>query len=88
MNLLQFIRLILRNISIVTIVPLAMAITILIGTINSPDNYKSSTTVYTGFASGYSIENGEKAKTFLQYILTNKNRFIVSSIDKIKVSNV
>lgn len=62
MNLLQFIRLILRNISIVTIVPLAMAITILIGTINSPDNYKSSTTIYTGFASGYSIENGEKAK--------------------------
>ena len=62
MNLLQFIRLLLRNISIVTIVPVIMAITILIGTKNSPDNYKSATTVYTGFASGYSIENGEKAK--------------------------
>jgi succinoglycan biosynthesis transport protein ExoP len=62
MNLLQFIRLILRNITVVTIVPLVMTITILLGTINSPDNYKSSTTIYTGFASGYSIENGEKAK--------------------------
>ncbi len=33
-----------------------------------------------------SFENIEKAKTFLQNILTNKNKFIVSSIDKIKVS--
>lgn len=39
-----------------------MAVTIFFSTKNSPDNYKSSTTVYTGFASGYSIENGEKAK--------------------------
>ena len=62
MNLLQFIRLILRNITIVTLVPIIMAITIFLGTINSPDTYKSSTTVYTGFASGYSIENGEKTK--------------------------
>ena len=62
MNILQFIRLILRNITIVTLVPLIMGITIFLGTINSPDNYKSSTTIYTGFASGYSIENGEKAK--------------------------
>ncbi len=32
------------------------------------------------------FENEEKAKTFLQNILTHKYRFIVSSIDKIKVS--
>ncbi len=33
-----------------------------------------------------SFENQDKAKTFLQNILTNKYKFIVSSIDKIKVS--
>jgi DNA topoisomerase-1 len=33
-----------------------------------------------------SFENVEKAKTFLQNILNNNYRFIVSSIDKIKVS--
>ena len=32
------------------------------------------------------LENQEKAKTFLQNIMSNKYRFIVSSIDKIKVS--
>ncbi len=32
------------------------------------------------------FENEEKAKTFLQNILTHKYRFVVSSIDKIKVS--
>ncbi len=33
-----------------------------------------------------SFENNEKAKEFLQHILTHKNKFIVSSIDKMKVS--
>ncbi len=34
-----------------------------------------------------SFENVEKAKTFLQNILNNNYRFVVSSIDKIKVSH-
>ena len=62
MNLLQFIRLILRNLVTIIIVPIIIAITIFFSTKNSPDSFKSSTTLYTGFASGYSIENGEKAK--------------------------
>jgi succinoglycan biosynthesis transport protein ExoP len=62
MNLLQFIRLILRNLVTIIIVPIVIAITIFFSTKNSPDSFKSSTTLYTGFASGYSIENGEKAK--------------------------
>ena len=62
MNLLQFIRLILRNLGTTIIVPIVVAITVFFSTKNSPENFKSSTTLYTGFASGYSIENGEKAK--------------------------
>lgn len=62
MNLLQFIRLILRNMITIIIVPIIIAITIFFSTKNSPDSFKSATTLYTGFASGYSIENGEKAK--------------------------
>ena len=62
MNLLQFIRLILRNLVTIIIVPIVISITIFFSTKNSPDSFKSSTTLYTGFASGYSIENGEKAK--------------------------
>jgi uncharacterized protein involved in exopolysaccharide biosynthesis len=46
----------------IIIVPIIIAITIFFSTKNSPDSFKSSTTLYTGFASGYSIENGEKAK--------------------------
>jgi polysaccharide biosynthesis transport protein len=62
MNLLQFIRLLIRNKVVVFTVPIIMAITILFFTKNLPDTFKSTTSVYTGFASGYSIENGEKAK--------------------------
>lgn len=62
MTLLQFIRLLMRNMIIIIIVPLIMAITIFLVTKKTPDHFKSSTTIYTGFASGYSIENGEKAK--------------------------
>ena len=62
MNLLQFIRLVLRNITIVVLVPVVIAITVFIFSRNNPDNYKSNSTVYTGFASGFSIENGEKNK--------------------------
>lgn len=62
MNLLQFIRLILRNLVTIIVVPIVIALTIFFSTKNSPDSFKSSTTLYTGFASGYSIENGEKAK--------------------------
>ena len=39
-----------------------MGLTIFFATKNQADSFKSSTTLYTGFASGYSIENGEKAK--------------------------
>jgi phosphorylcholine metabolism protein LicD len=46
----------------IIVVPIVIALTIFFSTKNSPDSFKSSTTLYTGFASGYSIENGEKAK--------------------------
>ncbi len=62
MNLLLFIRLIIRNILLVIVVPIAIGVTIFFVTLNSPETFKSYTTIYTGFASGYSIENGAKNK--------------------------
>lgn len=62
MTLLELIRLILRNKKAVIIIPLTAMLIVFFSTSKKPMKYKSYTTVYTGFASGYSVENGEKNK--------------------------
>lgn len=62
MTPLEFIRLLIRNKKSILIIPITAALFVFFGTAKRPLKYKSYTTVYTGFASGYSVENGEKNK--------------------------
>ena len=62
MNLIQFIRLIIRNSKLLLLVPIIIAVTIFLATKKSPERYASQTSIYTGLASGYSVENGEGSK--------------------------
>jgi uncharacterized protein involved in exopolysaccharide biosynthesis len=62
MNLIQFFRLLIRNSKILIAVPVVIAITVFLATKKSPERYVSQTSIYTGLASGYSVENGEGSK--------------------------
>lgn len=57
MTLLEFIRLVLRNIKILATVPLAMAVLVYYLTQDQPKEYMANTMIYTGLASGYTIES-------------------------------
>ena len=59
MNLLEFIRLIARNWKWLFVFPLCTALVVLFLTRNAKKEYNSSTLVYTGIASGYSITSNE-----------------------------
>jgi uncharacterized protein involved in exopolysaccharide biosynthesis len=69
MNLIQFFRLIIRNSKILLAVPIVIAITIFFATKESPEKYVSQTSIYTGLASGYSVENGEGSKVDFNSII-------------------
>lgn len=66
MNLLQFIRIILKNISLLLVVPILMSIIVFYLTRNEKKSYNSETVIYTGIASGYNIESkgGDKVDFF------------------------
>ncbi|MDN5200205.1 hypothetical protein QQ008_02505 [Fulvivirgaceae bacterium BMA10] len=64
MTLVDFIRLILNNLKILIAVPVVLSTTIFLLTRNEIKTYTSSTTIYTGFASGYTIEGNNKADFF------------------------
>ncbi len=57
MNLIQFIRLFQRNILVLLVVPIVLAGLVFVLTKNQAKKYTSHTTIYTGIASGYSIES-------------------------------
>ena len=59
MNLLEFIRLIARSWKWLFVFPLCTALIVFFLTRNAKKEYTSSTLVYTGIASGYSITSGE-----------------------------
>lgn len=59
MSLLEFIRLILRNWKVLFLFPLLTAVVVFMLTRDMKKEYISSTLVYTGLASGYSITSGE-----------------------------
>jgi len=62
MNLLQFFRLLIRNLKWLLIFPSALVLVVFMLTKKQENQYYSTTTVYTGFASGIELENGERRK--------------------------
>ncbi|MDP5157665.1 MAG: hypothetical protein NWQ07_03695 [Flaviramulus sp.] len=67
MKIIDFIRLILRHIALLILVPFLLAISVLLLTMNPSFEYSSETMLYTGLATGSSIE---MEKTF-NYFATN-----------------
>jgi len=57
LNLIQFIRIFQRNILVLLIVPIVLVGLVFVLTKNQAKKYTSNTTIYTGIASGYSIES-------------------------------
>ncbi len=62
MNLVYFIRLILKNAGIILGVALVMSIIVILVTGKQPKTYTSSTVIYTGIATGYDLESGESKR--------------------------
>ena len=57
MSLLHVLRLLGRHWLLLTAVPLGMAAVVFLATRDLPREYAASTTLYTGFVSGYSIDS-------------------------------
>lgn len=66
MSLLQFIRIILKNITLLLFIPIIMSVLVFFLTRNESKIYNSETVIYTGIASGYNIESkgGDKVDFF------------------------
>jgi uncharacterized protein involved in exopolysaccharide biosynthesis len=62
MNLIYFFRLLYKNIFLILGIALFMAILVYFSTRNQPKTYSTSSTVYTGIATGYDIESGVNAR--------------------------
>ena len=67
MNIIEFIRLVIKHLRLLIIAPLLLAILVILLTINPSFKYSSQTVLYTGLASGSTIE---MEKTF-NYFATN-----------------
>ncbi len=64
MKIIEFIRLILKHIVLLAVVPVLLAILVIILTMNPSYEYSSKTVLYTGLASGSSIEMDKKFNYF------------------------
>jgi len=62
MNLIYFIRLIIKRIFLIFGIAFFMAVLVYILTRGQPKTYTTSTTVYTGIATGYDIESGSNSR--------------------------
>lgn len=62
MSLFDFLRLIYRNLKMLTIVPVVLAATVFVLTMNQTHEYRSNALIYTGIGSGYNIESGSNGK--------------------------
>lgn len=60
MNILELVRLVLKHIRLLIIVPLLLAVLVILLTINPTFEYSSQSILYTGLASGSSIEMDKK----------------------------
>ena len=64
MSLLHFIKLILKNWKLLVLIPLALALSVYYFTRNEKKVFSSETVVYTGIASGYTLNGSNKADYF------------------------
>ena len=62
MNIIQLIRLILKNIKLVLIVPIVLAVLVTYLTRNTPQKFTSKTIIYTGIGTGYNIQSVNNSK--------------------------
>jgi len=69
MNLIQFLRIMLKNAVILFCIPILMAAMVYVLTRNNSKTYTSKTLVYTGIASGYSIESQDNSR--VDFFATN-----------------
>ena len=60
MTLIEFVRLVLKHIRVLVLVPLLLGIMVLLLTMNPSFEYTSQTILYTGLATGSSIEMDKK----------------------------
>jgi polysaccharide biosynthesis transport protein len=69
MNILTFIKIIRANLPALILVPLALAALVILFTKDSPKKYVTKTKIYTGIASGYTIESQQN--TSFNYFAIN-----------------
>ncbi len=62
MNIIQLIRLILKNIKLILIVPIILAVLVSYLTRNTPQKFTSKTIIYTGIGTGYNIQSVNNSK--------------------------
>ena len=65
MDIVQFLKLIRKNLLLLILVPFILALLVLLGTQNMTREYASSATIYTGLGSGLSLE--DQANSRLDY---------------------
>ena len=64
MTVIAFIRLLIGHLRILIITPIAVVLLVVLLTRGETKNYSTTATLYTGFASGYSINNKEGRTDF------------------------
>lgn len=69
MSLITFVRLVWRNLRILILFPVVIAVSVLIFTSDMPKTYQSHTVVYTGIASGFDITSDEDGR--IDYFAVN-----------------
>ncbi len=69
MNLIYFIRLVLKNVFLIGGVAVLMAVLVFMMTRGQPESYSSEMVIYTGLATGYDIESGADAR--YDHFMTN-----------------
>ena len=62
MNIIQLIRLILKNIKLILIVPIVLSLLVAYLTRNTPQKFTSKTIIYTGIGTGYNIQSVNNSK--------------------------
>ena len=64
MSLLEFIRLLINHYKVLVIIPVVLMIMVLLLMDDNKRNYLTTTTIYTGFASGSSVEGDRRTDFF------------------------
>ncbi|MCB0805026.1 MAG: hypothetical protein KDC05_04455 [Bacteroidales bacterium] len=70
MNILEFLKILRKNLALLFGIPVVLAFFVFLLTSDSPKTYSSKTKVYTGIASGYSIESQQNA-SFNYFAINN-----------------